>query len=144
MGRPRLINKDFPKRLHLRHGAYYYVFSGKWLHLGSEYEKAAAAADSFNRQKAEARLAALATARTVCTELREMILVRDAYKCVYCGATESLEIDHVIPVAKGGATTRLNLVTACTSCNTTKSDGDLAEFFVALHRVVERCMTQAA
>ena len=144
MGRPRLTDKDFPRRLHFRHGAYYYVYSGKWLRLGADFDTAKAAADGFNALHAEKRQAALSTARNVCGALRDIILVRDAYKCVYCGSTENLEIDHVIPVVKGGATSLLNLVTACMTCNCTKSDGDLAEFFVKLHRVVERCMERAA
>lgn len=41
--------------------------------------------------------------------------------CAYCGAT-SKHIDHVIPIAKGGAHKVGNLVAACQSCNQRKSD----------------------
>lgn len=42
-------------------------------------------------------------------------------RCVYCGAP-SEHIDHVIPIAKGGAHKVGNLVAACRSCNQRKSD----------------------
>ena len=41
--------------------------------------------------------------------------------CVYCGS-KSEHIDHVIPIAKGGAHKVGNLVGACQSCNQRKSD----------------------
>ncbi len=41
--------------------------------------------------------------------------------CVYCGS-KSEHIDHVIPIAKGGAHKVGNLVAACQSCNQRKSD----------------------
>lgn len=44
-----------------------------------------------------------------------------AQACVYCGA-KAEHIDHVIPIAKGGAHKVGNLVAACQSCNQRKSD----------------------
>ena len=41
-------------------------------------------------------------------------------QCAYCGSTENLTIDHVIPRCKGGGDTWENLVVACSSCNTKK------------------------
>lgn len=41
--------------------------------------------------------------------------------CVYCGA-KSQHIDHVVPIAKGGAHKIGNLVPACQPCNQRKSD----------------------
>jgi hypothetical protein len=52
------------------------------------------------------------------------IFKRDGFRCVYCGATPNdspLHVDHVHPVAEGGATVETNLVTACQSCNGGKS-----------------------
>lgn len=54
------------------------------------------------------------------------IHVRDNYTCVYCGA-ESEEIDHVIPLSRGGDNSDKNLVAACKSCNRKKSDKLLSE-----------------
>lgn len=50
------------------------------------------------------------------------ILRRDRYECVYCGSKRNLTIDHVIPTSKGGKDNWLNVVTACQSCNSEKSD----------------------
>lgn len=55
--------------------------------------------------------------------MRFEIFKRDGFKCVYCGATpvqSVLRVDHVIPVAGGGATEHANLVTACHDCNAGK------------------------
>ena len=52
---------------------------------------------------------------------RFRILLRDGFRCVYCGRGPSNEVrlvvDHVTPVAKGGMTTDENLKTACVDCN---------------------------
>jgi len=53
---------------------------------------------------------------------RDMIYKRDKHKCQYCGATKRLTIDHVIPKSKGGDDSWENLVVACSSCNTKKSN----------------------
>lgn len=44
-----------------------------------------------------------------------------ANPCAYCGS-KAEHIDHVIPIAKGGAHKVGNLVAACQSCNQRKSD----------------------
>jgi len=50
------------------------------------------------------------------------IMVRDQFKCAYCGTSSHLTIDHVIPVSKGGKTTFENCVTACQPCNNDKGN----------------------
>lgn len=73
----------------------------------------------FNKSAAGQR--ALMTSR-----LRQEIKARDNYTCKMCGASTYnepnllLEIDHIIPVAKGGLTNRKNLQTLCWRCNRTK------------------------
>lgn len=61
--------------------------------------------------------------------LRFQILRRDGYRCQLCGLTQhdgvKLEVDHKIPVARGGQTTPENLWTLCHPCNNGKSDSDL-------------------
>ena len=52
--------------------------------------------------------------------LREEVLKRDGYACVYCSATDHLEIDHIIPVSAGGPSLRDNLQVLCRSCNRKK------------------------
>jgi hypothetical protein len=58
------------------------------------------------------------------------ILKRDSFTCSYCGATPPkvvLEVDHIIPVSKGGDNNELNLVTSCFDCNRGKSNKELSE-----------------
>ena len=52
--------------------------------------------------------------------LRRQVLARDGYVCQECGATEELEMDHIIPVSRGGATTLENLQVMCHDCNQRK------------------------
>ncbi len=43
--------------------------------------------------------------------------------CHYCGGTfdpKQLTLDHIVPLARGGKSTRGNVVTACKTCNTNK------------------------
>lgn len=52
--------------------------------------------------------------------LRYEILERDGYKCQRCGATDNLEVDHIYPERRGGATHPINLQTLCQHCNRAK------------------------
>jgi hypothetical protein len=53
-------------------------------------------------------------------QYRHTIYSRDDGKCVYCGSTKDLTLDHVIPVSRGGAGNHENLATCCKSCNSSK------------------------
>lgn len=55
-------------------------------------------------------------------DLRRAVLKRDGHRCLRCGSTKNLTIDHIIPVSKGGLTIELNTQAACASCNVEKSD----------------------
>ena len=80
----------------------------------------------------ESKLTASAFAkeqRTLMTsKLRDFIKARDNYTCCFCGNSTYaepnllLEIDHIIPVSKGGLTEESNLQTLCWKCNRSKSD----------------------
>ncbi len=56
-------------------------------------------------------------------EVRVAVWVRDAGRCVRCGAEDDLQFDHVIPVAKGGGNALENVQVLCGDCNRLKSDG---------------------
>ena len=56
-------------------------------------------------------------------ELRHKVFQRDGYRCRECGASKeetSLEIDHIVPVARGGKNDIDNLQTLCRECNRMK------------------------
>ena len=40
-----------------------------------------------------------------------------ADNCAYCGSTEFLELDHIIPIFDGGVNERANAQTLCRGCN---------------------------
>ena len=49
---------------------------------------------------------------------KKNVMIRDGFKCVYCGATGvRFTIDHVRPKAIGGKSSFENCVTACKPCN---------------------------
>ena len=54
------------------------------------------------------------------------IMKRDHFQCQLCGRTQAdgvkLEVDHIIPVSKGGKTVDENLRTLCNECNRGKSN----------------------
>jgi len=57
--------------------------------------------------------------------------------CVYCGATENLTMDHIIPVSRAGVDPRVkgllesadNGILACRKCNNSKSSRDVFEWY---------------
>ncbi len=61
-------------------------------------------------------------------KLRDYIKNRDNYTCCICGNSIHaepnllLEIDHIVPVSKGGYTTEENLQTLCWKCNRVKGN----------------------
>jgi hypothetical protein len=62
---------------------------------------------------------------TVSPKIRWDIFKRDEFKCVKCGRSASdgttLEVDHIVSVAKGGFDAVDNLQTLCFECNRGKS-----------------------
>lgn len=48
------------------------------------------------------------------------VFKRDEFKCKYCGRGVPdviLEVDHIVPVSKGGDNSQNNLITSCFDCN---------------------------
>lgn len=62
--------------------------------------------------------------RLMTPSLRHEIMVRDDFTCQICGKQMrdgvGLQIDHIIPVAKGGKTVPSNLQVLCSKCNGSK------------------------
>lgn len=48
--------------------------------------------------------------------------------CIYCGSSNLIEIDHVIPISRGGQHSIGNLVPACKKCNRNKSNKLIVEW----------------
>ena len=49
-------------------------------------------------------------------------------KCVGCGRSDSLEIDHIVPISRGGSSERENLQALCGRCNRAKGRRTMDEF----------------
>lgn len=61
----------------------------------------------------------------VSNKMRFSIYERDGYRCRRCGVSDqyaTLEIDHIIPISKGGKSTYENLQTLCHKCNYEKGN----------------------
>lgn len=50
-------------------------------------------------------------------------------ECIYCGATENLTFDHLIPQSEGGPDIISNQVPACQSCNSSKGARDVIAWY---------------
>lgn len=61
-----------------------------------------------------------------------------ASPCLYCGSTQRIEADHVIPIARGGTHSIGNLVPACKSCNASKRQRTITEWKKESPRIFPR------
>lgn len=59
-------------------------------------------------------------------KVRDQILA--GASCVACGSKDSLEIDHIVPIHKGGGNELENLQALCKSCNSAKGTKTMEEF----------------
>jgi len=62
---------------------------------------------------------------------RRSILDAWNWRCAYCDACleGQATLDHIVPMSRGGATSRNNLVAACAKCNVSKSDESLEAWY---------------
>jgi 5-methylcytosine-specific restriction endonuclease McrA len=57
-------------------------------------------------------------------------------RCAYCPGTDDLELDHVVPIARGGAHAKANIQWLCGPCNRRKSWRDPVVFAQAEGRLL--------
>jgi 5-methylcytosine-specific restriction endonuclease McrA len=55
------------------------------------------------------------------------VFLRDRFCCQYCGSRDDLTFDHLLPRSRGGHTTWMNVVAACSPCNLRKGNMTPAE-----------------
>lgn len=65
---------------------------------------------------------------------RQQIYARDNHTCVYCGSVHNLSLDHIIPQSwfvdpnEPRINSRVNLLTACQSCNSRRGNKTIKDF----------------
>ena len=93
---------------------------------------------SFRNKKRAARMARKALERAASVDIVDPIRVfwRDGWRCYLCGCAtpkakrgtyddDAPELEHVVPLSKGGAHSYANCRCACRACNLIKGDCDL-------------------
>lgn len=58
--------------------------------------------------------------RYVSAQVRKNVFALADNKCAKCGSTEKLDLDFILPIAKGGTSDMSNLQVLCTSCSRQK------------------------
>jgi hypothetical protein len=66
--------------------------------------------------------------KTIPAKLRRIVLDDGDAQCAYCWQWSATEVEHVIPVAQGGADDLENLAPACALCNLQKRDRTVEEW----------------
>ena len=81
----------------------------------------------------------MATKRTsnwIRRDKRLAIYLRDGLRCAYCGKTvedgASLSLDHLLAHHLGGSNHESNLVCCCRSCNSSKQDKTIRQWYAIL------------
>lgn len=62
--------------------------------------------------------------RNVDSSTKQAIRSRDGNRCVICGSTNQLEVDHMRGLQNGGSNDESNLATLCDDCHTEKTKMD--------------------
>ncbi|GLV55827.1 hypothetical protein KDH_26710 [Dictyobacter sp. S3.2.2.5] len=77
-------------------------------------------------------------------ETREYLLEKWQRKCAYCGKEGvPLQVEHIVPRARGGSNRVSNLTLACEACNRKKGTLDLSVFLKKKPEVLKRIQAQA-
>jgi 5-methylcytosine-specific restriction endonuclease McrA len=77
-------------------------------------------------------------------EVREYLLEKWDRKCSYCDVKDvPLQIEHIVPKAKGGTNRVSNLCLACDACNKKKGTQDIEKFLAKKPEILKKIKTQA-
>ena len=77
-------------------------------------------------------------------EVREYLLEKWGRRCAYCGADSApLQIDHIIPKARGGSDRVSNLTLACPKCSRKKGAQDAGKFLAKKPEILSKILAKA-
>lgn len=115
------------------------VFRRHWPELERFFERDANG-ELHLRQLSWLRVQAVSAGRSSLKYLFDQLLTFWGTACVYCGTeSDDLQIEHIVPVVRGGSDHITNLTLACASCNSKKRTQTAAEFgFPQIHEMAER------
>jgi 5-methylcytosine-specific restriction endonuclease McrA len=105
------------------------MFKQTMLHSARQYSNNRYATDKEFRKAEQVRKQLRRATGSLTIEQWHDICKRYDYSCAYCGSPHNLTMDHVVPISKGGKTTSDNVIPACISCNSSKKDKDMLEWY---------------
>ncbi len=77
-------------------------------------------------------------------ELREYLLLKWGHACAYCGKQGvPLQVEHIVPKARGGCNRASNLCIACKKCNAAKGTQTIEQFLQKKPNLLKKIQTQA-
>jgi 5-methylcytosine-specific restriction endonuclease McrA len=99
----------------------------KWILENPERHRQHAIAVKAKRRSAEGAFMA--------DDIADKLIKQQGF-CFYCGdpLDDTYEVDHYVPIARGGSHDPLNIVIACKPCNRKKSSKDPEKFIAALRK----------
>lgn len=103
-------------------------------HIGTTVDEAAERRRAWDRDRKRAQRS-LRLSESEWLPLVASILKRDGHKCTYCGSTEKLTADHVVPLTRGGTNDESNLTACCIPCNSKKGNKLTSEWLPATSTV---------
>ena len=116
----KAARKDYNRRYYLQHRERYAKNRKRWKAANRErlavYDNTRRARETFRQPgglKAKEWLA---------------ILNMAGRRCIYCGSGQQIEMDHLIPLVRGGEHTKENVAPACLACNRAKGAMTREEF----------------
>lgn len=79
--------------------------------------------DSTDNSDASSDVREVPHTRLIPSSVKQEVYLRDGGKCVLCGSTENLHLDHDLPFSKGGTSLSAdNIRILCQKCNLKKSN----------------------
>ena len=88
---------------------------------------------NYNRTQRARRKFALSSAESATTQEVKAWIDAQSPVCSYCAielSSDQIQLDHVIPLSKGGSHTIDNFAISCRSCNCSKGNKTLEEFTI--------------
>lgn len=87
----------------------------------------------YHRQKTQRRKAILRAQTALHVSSKQLCARFSQFgnRCAYCGASGDMQIEHVIPISKGGTHAIGNIVPACQNCNLSKRDKEAEQWYRA-------------